>query len=817
MPPLASVTKTPEISFNDFKNEVLNDYRIARISRECSLLGRREVLTGKAKFGIFGGGKEVPQLAMAKAFKNGDFRSGYYRDQTFMMSIGKLNAQQFFAGLYAHTDIKIEPMSAGRQMGGHFATHSIHEDGSWKNLTTQKNSSADISPTAAQMPRLVGLAQASKLYRNVKELQNKTNFSVNGNEVAWGTIGNASTSEGIFFESINAAGVLEVPMVMSIWDDEYGISVHAKHQTTKENISEILKGFQKEKDTNGYEIFVVNGWDYVQLIDVYSRASKIAREQHVPVLIHVKELTQPQGHSTSGSHERYKDIKRLKWEKEFDCIEKMREWVLNFELEDKNGRTLKFISNEEELITLEKNIKKEVSAAKRDAWTAFINEIKLEVVTAANILDKIAKKSSNSNFINKLKNDLTSIVEPVRKDILSCSRKALRHIKDENFIEKTELQEFIKSAIKDAAYKYSSHLTSETKEASINISETKPTYNSEVSNVDARIVMRDNFDAILKKYSEVVIFGEDAGHIGDVNQGLEGLQEKYGIERVSDTGIREATIIGQGIGLAMRGLRPIAEIQYLDYLLYALQIMSDDLATLRYRTFGKQKAPLIIRTRGHRLEGIWHSGSPMGGIIHNIRGIHVLVPRNMTKAAGFYNTLLKGDDPALVIECLNGYRLKEQLPTNFGEFTTPIGVVETIKKGKDITVVSYGSTLRIIEEAARELMQVGIDIEIIDIQSLLPFDINHDTVKSVAKTNRLLVVDEDVPGGASAYLLQEIIENQDGYQHLDSKPATLTAKAHRPAYGSDGDYFSKPSAEDIFEKVYGMMHEAYPAKFKSLY
>ena len=817
MPPLASVTKTPEISFNDFKNEVLNDYRIARISRECSLLGRREVLTGKAKFGIFGGGKEVPQLAMAKAFKNGDFRSGYYRDQTFMMSIGKLNAQQFFAGLYAHTDIKIEPMSAGRQMGGHFATHSIHEDGSWKNLTTQKNSSADISPTAAQMPRLVGLAQASKLYRNVKELQNKTNFSVNGNEVAWGTIGNASTSEGIFFESINAAGVLEVPMVMSIWDDEYGISVHAKHQTTKENISEILKGFQKEKDTNGYEIFVVNGWDYVQLIDVYSRASKIAREQHVPVLIHVKELTQPQGHSTSGSHERYKDIKRLKWEKEFDCIEKMREWVLNFELEDKNGRTLKFISNEEELITLEKNIKKEVSAAKRDAWTAFINEIKLEVVTAANILDKIAKKSSNSNFINKLKNDLTSIVEPVRKDILSCSRKALRHIKDETFIEKTELQEFIKSAIKDAAYKYSSHLTSETKEASINISETKPTYNSEVSNVDARIVMRDNFDAILKKYSEVVIFGEDAGHIGDVNQGLEGLQEKYGIERVSDTGIREATIIGQGIGLAMRGLRPIAEIQYLDYLLYALQIMSDDLATLRYRTFGKQKAPLIIRTRGHRLEGIWHSGSPMGGIIHNIRGIHVLVPRNMTKAAGFYNTLLKGDDPALVIECLNGYRLKEQLPTNFGEFTTPIGVVETVKKGKDMTVVSYGSTLRIVEEAARELMQVGIDIEIIDIQSLLPFDINHDTVKSVAKTNRLLVVDEDVPGGASAYLLQEIIENQDGYQYLDSKPATLTAKAHRPAYGSDGDYFSKPSAEDIFEKVYGMMHEAYPAKFKSLY
>tara|TARA_B110000003_G_scaffold113243_1_gene115829 strand:+ start:14642 stop:17095 length:2454 start_codon:yes stop_codon:yes gene_type:complete len=810
-------TKTPKISFNDFRKEVLNDYKIARISRQCSILGRREVLTGKAKFGIFGGGKEVPQLAMAKAFKNGDFRSGYYRDQTFMMAIGELDAQQFFAGLYAHTDIDIEPMSAGRQMGGHFATHSIHKDGSWKNLTKQKNSSSDISPTAAQMPRLVGLAQASKLYRNVKELKNIPNFSHEGNEVAWGTIGNASTSEGIFFESINAAGVLEVPLVMSIWDDEYGISVHAKHQTTKENISEILKGFQKEKDTNGYEIFVVNGWDYVKLIDVYSKASKIARDHHVPVLIHVKELTQPQGHSTSGSHERYKDINRLKWEKEFDCIEKMREWILNFELEDGNGDILKFVINEEELITLEKNVKKEVSNAKRDAWNIFIDEIKLEVTSAANILEKIVKKSSNGNFITKLKNDLTNIVEPVRKDILSCTRKVLRYIKDETFIEKIELQEFIKTAIEDAAYKYSSHLTSESKDASVNISEVKPLYNLKEINVDARIVMRDNFDAILKKYPEVIVFGEDAGHIGDVNQGLEGLQEKYGIERVSDTGIREATIIGQGIGLAMRGLRPIAEIQYLDYLLYALQIMSDDLATLRYRTFGKQIAPLIIRTRGHRLEGIWHSGSPMGGIINNIRGIHVLVPRNMTKAAGFYNTLLLGDDPALVIECLNGYRLKEKLPTNLGEFTTPIGVVEIIRPGNDMTVISYGSTLRIVDQAAKELSQVGINIEVIDAQSLLPFDLNHETVKSVAKTNRLLVVDEDVPGGASAYLLQEIIENQNGYQYLDSKPATLSAKAHRPAYGSDGDYFSKPSTEDVFEKVYEMMHEVYPERFKSLY
>jgi pyruvate/2-oxoglutarate/acetoin dehydrogenase E1 component/TPP-dependent pyruvate/acetoin dehydrogenase alpha subunit len=813
----ATKSNTKNLSFIDFKNEVLNDYKVARISRECSLLGRREVLTGKAKFGIFGDGKEVPQLAMAKAFKNGDFRSGYYRDQTFMMSIGELNAQQFFAGLYAHTDIHIEPMSAGRQMGGHFSTHSIDDNGDWKNLTLQKNSSSDISPTAAQMPRLVGLAQASKAYRNIEALNKKSHFSVNGNEVAWGTIGNASTSEGIFFESINAAGVLEVPMVMSVWDDEYGISVHAKHQTTKESISEILKGFQKEEGTNGYEIFVVNGWDYVQLIDVYANASRIARENHTPVLIHVKELTQPQGHSTSGSHERYKNIERLKWEKEFDCIEKMREWILNFELEDGNGNILKFVDDNQELIALEKEAKKEVAAAKRTAWNAFINEIKQEVTTAVKLLEKVAVKSSNGTFITKIKNDLESIVEPIRKDLLTASRKALRFLKDESFSEKNELQEFIKKSISEASYKYSSHLTSETTKATVNISERLVNYDSEKKIVDGRIIMRENFDAILNNYPEVLIFGEDAGKIGDVNQGLEGLQQKHGTQRVSDTGIREATIIGQGIGLAMRGLRPIAEIQYLDYLLYGLQIMSDDLATLRYRTFGKQKAPLIIRTRGHRLEGIWHSGSPMGGIINNIRGIHVLVPRNMTKAAGFYNTLLQGDDPALVIECLNGYRLKEELPSNFGEFTTPIGVVENIRQGKDITVVSYGSTLRIVQEVAKELMQIGIDIEIIDAQSLLPFDINHDTLKSVAKTNRLLIVDEDVPGGASAYLLQQIIEEQDGYQYLDSKPATLTSKAHRPAYGSDGDYFSKPSAEDIFEKIYEMMHEADPNKYKSLY
>ena len=805
------------LSFEDFKTEVLNDYKVAKVSRECSLLGRREVLTGKAKFGIFGDGKEVPQLAMAKSFKVGDFRSGYYRDQTFMMAIGELTAQQFFAALYAHTDINADPMSAGRQMGGHFATHSLHEDGTWKDLTKQYNSSSDISPTAAQMPRLLGLAQASKIYRTEKSVQHASKFSKNGNEIAWGTIGNASTSEGVFFETINAAGVLQVPILMSVWDDEYGISVHAKHQTTKESISEILKGFQRENDQEGYEIFVVNGWDYVQLIDIYNKAAKITREEHVPVLIHVKELTQPQGHSTSGSHERYKSKERLNWEKEHDCITKMRNWILDFELETESGEILRFVDSEEEIIILEKEIKKEVINAKRNAWNAFINEIKSERTMACQLLDKVAAKSKNSSFILKQKNDLIAILEPCRKDVLSTARKSLRYIKDETFAEKILLQNFIKNSLKDAGEKFSSHLHSESDFKATNVLEKKPIYTKNKTLVDARIVMRDNFDAILKKYPEVVIFGEDAGLIGDVNQGLEGLQEKYGKIRVSDTGIREATIIGQGIGLAMRGLRPIAEIQYLDYLLYALQIMSDDLATLQYRTFGKQKAPLIIRTRGHRLEGIWHAGSPMGGIINNVRGIHVLVPRNMTKAAGFYNTLLEGDEPALVIECLNGYRLKEELPINLGEYKTPIGQVETIKNGTDLTVISYGSTLRIVEEVALELQQVAINIEIIDAQSLLPFDLNHECAESLSKTNKLLVIDEDIPGGASAYILQEILENQNGYNYLDSKPATLTAKPHRTAYGTDGDYFSKPSAEDIFEKIYEIMHEENPNKYKSLY
>ena len=792
-----------ELTFEDFKVEVLNDYKIAVTSRECSLLGRREVLTGKAKFGIFGDGKEVPQLAMAKAFKNGDFRSGYYRDQTFMMAIGEITIEQFFAGLFGHTDIDFDPMSAGRQMGGHFATHSLNEDGSWKNLTEQKNSSADISPTAGQMPRLLGLAQASKIYRNVEGIDT-TKFSVNGNEIAWGTIGNASTSEGLFFETINAAGVLQVPIVMSVWDDEYGISVHAKYQTTKESISEILSGFQRNKEVKGYEILTVKGWDYPELISTYETAAKIAREEHVPVLIHVTQLTQPQGHSTSGSHERYKNKERLHWEVDFDCIKQMKGWMIS------NG-----IATAEELTEIEVTAKKAVVEGKRAAWDAFINPIKKDKTDLVELIEKISVSCANKVFIQKYASDLSTIKEPLRKDVIGTARKVLRMITKENC--KSELSEWITAYFERVQPKFSSHLHSESNKNVFSVKEVLPTYDENIADVDARIILRDNFDAIFSKYPEALIFGEDAGNIGDVNQGLEGMQEKYGLLRVADVGIREASILGQGIGMAMRGLRPIAEIQYLDYLLYAIQIMSDDLATLQYRTHGKQKAPLIIRTRGHRLEGIWHSGSPMGMIINALRGIHVLVPRNMTKAAGFYNTLLQTDEPALVIECLNGYRLKEKMPTNFGEFKTPIGVVETIKEGTTMTLVSYGSTLRLVEQAAKELMEIGIDCEIIDIQSLLPFDINHDISKSLKKTNRLLVIDEDVPGGASAYIMQQILEIQNGYDYLDSKPQTLTSKPHRPAYGTDGDYFSKPSVEDIYEKIYAMMNEVNPTQYPSLY
>lgn len=798
---MQSETQTEHsISFDEFKSQVLKDYRVAVTSRECSLLGRREVLTGKAKFGIFGDGKEVPQLAMAKSFKNGDFRSGYYRDQTFMMAIGELSPAQFFAGLYADTNMENEPMSAGRQMGGHFMTFSLDENGEWKNLMEQKNSSADISPTAGQMPRLLGLAQASKVYRNVKGISSEK-FSNHGNEIAWGTIGNASTSEGHFWETVNAAGVLQVPMVLSIWDDEYGISVHAKHQTTKENISEILKGFQRNEEEKGYEIMVVNGWDYPALVETYERASEISRNEHCPVIIHVVELTQPQGHSTSGSHERYKSEERLHWEKEHDCNVKFRKWIIENDF-----------AKADELDKLEKDIKKEVRGAKQKAWSNYLQPTIQHQKELVKILEEIAGASPNANFINSIKKEISGNREPLKKDIASAARRTLRYIIGENNPAKEKLVNWIDNFAAQADTEYNSNLY---KEEEIN-TETLPSYDENAQEVDARIVLRDNFDHIFANRPETLIFGEDSGEIGDVNQGLEGLQKKYGKFRVADTGIREATILGQGIGMAMRGLRPIAEIQYLDYVMYCLQGMSDDLATLHYRTNGKQKAPLIVRTRGHRLEGIWHSGSQMGGLLNLLRGMYVLVPRNMTKAAGFYNQLLDLDTPALIIECLNGYRLKEKLPTNLGEFKTPIGVVETLKEGKDITLVSYGSTLRIVEQVANELAEVDIDAEVIDIQSLLPFDTAQDIVKSIEKTNRLLVIDEDVPGGASAYIMQQILETQDAYRFLDSKPQTLTAKHHRPAYGSDGDYFSKPSPEDIFEKIYAIMHESDPAKYPKL-
>ena len=795
---------TENITFEEFKNEVIEDYKIAVTSRECSLLGRREVLTGKAKFGIFGGGKELPQIAWAKSFKKGDFRSGYYRDQTFMMAIGKLSIEQFFAGLYAHTDINHDPMSAGRQMGGHFLTHSLDENFNWKDLTKQKNSSSDISPTAAQMPRLLGLAQASKIFKNIENFDS-SNFSNNGNEVAWGTIGNASTSEGIFFETVNAAGVLQVPMVISIWDDEYGISVHAKYQTTKENISKILKGFQRDEIDKGYEILNVKGWDYVDLINCYEKAGRIARNEHVPVIIHVEELTQPQGHSTSGSHERYKDSERLLWEKNNDCNIKFRNWIISND-----------ISNEDELFEIEKDIKAKVKLAKIKAWNDFLNPIKKSANELNSILKNVTQFSSNKTFVQKEIKKLESLKEPIKKDVLSIARNCLKYLIYDNNSAKNDLIKWINNYSKIEQLKFSSLLYSKSHNSPTKIKPIDPIYDESSEFVDGRIIIRDNFDMIFKNYPESLIFGQDSGAIGDVNQGLEGLQDKYGSERVADAGIREATIIGQGIGMAMRGLRPIAEIQYLDYLMYALQIISDDLATLHYRTFGKQKAPLIIRTRGHRLEGIWHSGSQMGGILNLIRGIFVLVPRNMTKAAGFYNTLIEADQPALVVECLNGYRLKEKKPNNIGSFKTAVGVVDIIKLGTDITIVSYGSTLRLVEQAARELLEVGINAEVIDVQSLIPFDINNDIAKSLNKTNRILIVDEDVPGGASAYILSKILNQDNAYENLDSAPSLLTAKDHRPAYGSDGDYFSKPSINDIFEKTYSILHESDPKKYPKL-
>ncbi len=811
------MTTQQKLSFEDFKKEVLADYKQTVVSRECSLLGRKEVLMGRGGFGIFGSGKELPQIAMAKAFKNGDFRSGYYRDQTFMMAIDALTPQELFANLYGDTDIKNAPESGGRQMNNHFATHSLNEDGTWKNLMEQKNSSSDISCTAGQMPRLLGLAQASKIYRHVEGLEGFTNFTNGGNEVAWGTIGNASTSEGHFWETINAAGVLQVPMVMSVWDDEYGISVHARHQTTKENISEILKGFQRDENSKGFEIFTVKGYDYPALVAVFEKAGKIAREEHVPVLIHVTDLAQPIGHSTSGSQERYKSKERLEFEKTIDCNTKMRRWLLDYNITDNEGNNYKFVQDESELVAIEKEALNEVKLAKREAWKNFKAPITASKKEIISILKEVAQASQNGAFVTKYITDLENDQDIHVKPNLVYARKVLRLIRGEQFPAKTKLLAWIENYTQLYKTRYGSHLYSQTERAAVNIKEIKPTYATDAEKVDARTILRDNFNEIFTNHPEALIFGEDTGYIGDVNQGLEGMQTKFGEMRIADTGIRETTIIGQGIGMAMRGLRPIAEIQYLDYLLYALQTVSDDLATLHYRTAGRQKAPLIIRTRGHRLEGIWHSGSPMSGINSFLKGVCILLPRNMTKAAGFFNTMLESDDPALIIENLNGYRLKEKKPNNFGDFRTPIGVVETLTEGTDITLVSYGSTLKLVQEAAAELLQFDISCEVIDIQSLMPFDINHDIVKSVKKTNRLMVIDEDVPGGASSYILNEVLSIQNAYQYLDSKPIALCSEDHRPAYGTDGDYFTNRSPEDIFEAVYEVMHEANPSKYLSLY
>lgn len=793
---------TSTISEQDFREQLLADYRLVCLSREASLLGRKEVLTGKAKFGIFGDGKELAQVALAKSFRHGDWRSGYYRDQTIMFALELLNIQEYFAGLYAHTDEVAEPMSAGRQMNGHFGTQSLDADGNWKDLTQQYNVSADISPTAGQMPRLLGLAQASKLYRENKDLHQFKQFSNNGDEIAFGTIGDASTSEGLFWETINAACVLEVPLLMSVWDDGYGISVPKKFQTTKENISEALSGFALGDEGNGLKIFKVKAWDYPSLIATYEEAAQFARTYHKPVLVHVEEVTQPQGHSTSGSHERYKSPERLEWAKEYDCNNQFRKFIL-----------LEGAASEEELESIEAEVKKEVRAAQKAAWKAYRDDIDAEKAEAVGLLEALSS-SSNNLEVAELHSSLKSAMDPLRKDILSPLRKALWSTRGTNSPERDAIKNWLKAAELANHDRYSSHLYSESDLSPLNVPELPADETDEA--VDGRLVLRDNFDALFTKYPELLTFGEDTGKIGGVNQTMEGMQEKFGELRVGDTGIREATILGQGIGLAMRGLRPIAEIQYLDYLYYALQIMRDDLATVRYRTKGKQKAPLIVRTRGHRLEGIWHSGSPMAAILNSVRGMHVCVPRNMVQAAGMYNTLLQGDDPALVVECLNGYRSKENKPANLGEFTVPLGEAEVVKSGTDLTIVSYGSTFNICVKAAEELEKLGVSAELVDVRTLLPFDLTHVVGSSIAKTSRVLFVDEDVPGGTTAYMMERVMEEQGSFFKLDSAPVTLSAKAHLPAYGSDGDYISKPGLEDIVEAAYGIMSESDPHKFPTL-
>jgi pyruvate/2-oxoglutarate/acetoin dehydrogenase E1 component/TPP-dependent pyruvate/acetoin dehydrogenase alpha subunit len=790
-----------KISFEEFRAEVLNDYRIACESREASLLGRREVLTGKAKFGIFGDGKEIAQIAMAKVFKPGDWRSGYYRDQTFMMASGLLTVKQFFAQLYADPNLETEPMTGGRQMNGHFATRWLDHHGNRIPVSDKKNSSCDISPTGGQMPRLLGLALASKQFRNTKELKDFKELSVNGNEVAFGTIGDASTSEGHFWETLNAAAVMQVPLAMSVWDDGYGISVSKEHQTTKGSISEALKGFQKDENGPGILIFKAKAWNYPELVETYQKGVAVCRMEHIPVLFHIEECTQPQGHSTSGSHERYKSKERLDWENEFDCIARMKTWAI-----------ANSVVTAEEMEEVEKEAKASVKQAKKDAWDEFIGSIETEAKNLCDIIGKLAGESKFTRELDDLKNKLLSGKEKSRKEVMETARRASWLVREENGAAREELRNWLQNQNQINHDRYNSHLWAETKHSALRVKEIKPTYETD-EYVDGRIIIRDNYEKILGSNPLVSVFGEDVGGIGGVNQTLEGLQKKFGETRVFDTGIREATIVGQALGMAMRGLRPIAEIQYLDYLLYGIQTLSDDAATLRYRTKNGQSAPLIISTRGHRLEGIWHSGSPLGMVINALRGMYVCVPRDMTRAAGFYNTLLRSDDPAIVIEPLNGYRMKEKYPSNVGEFTLALGVPEILQEGRDITVVSYGSTLRIVSEAAKKLEELGISCEVIDVQTLLPFDLHGKIAESLAKTNRLAIVDEDVEGGATGFILQQILEKQKGFSLLDQAPVTISAKDHRPAYGSDGDYFSKPSLEDIVEKLYGMMHEANPARF----
>lgn len=788
------------------REQLLQEYRIAQESRQASLMGRKEVFMGKAKFGIFGDGKELAQLVMARHFRDGDFRSGYYRDQTFMFAIGQSKIREYFAQLYAHTDVNLEPASAGRLMNGHFATRSLNEDGSWKDLASMKNSAADISPTAGQMPKLLGLAYASKLYRQNQGLKDFSQFSNNGNEVAWGTIGNASTSEGMFFETINAAGVLQVPMVISIWDDGYGISVPNEYHTTKGSISEVLRGLQRNDDQKGFEIFVVKGWDIEALERAYDNASRIAREEHVPVIVHVIEMTQPQGHSTSGSHERYKSKERLDWEKDYDCLLRFREYLLGHHL-----------ATQEELDRIEVEAKQLVKAEKEMAWKAFSTEIKAELVEAVELIRAAATDSVQKPILDQMADELSKTLNPIRKDVISTVRRALWALRIESIPGKAGLKSWLDRQTLLNEDRYSSHLHSESEWRVENIQELAPEYSELSPMVDGREILQACFDHLLATDPRFLAFGEDVGKIGDVNQAFAGLQAKYGEARVTDTSIRECSIIGQVIGTALRGLRPMAEIQYLDYIHYALMTLADDLASLQYRTKGGQKAPVIVRTRGHRLEGVWHAGSPIGMLLSSLRGMVICVPRNMTQAAGMYNTLMQADEPALVIECLNGYRMKEKMPSNVGQFRVALGKPEVLKEGRDITIVTYGSMCKIVMDAAMELATMGIEIEVIDVQTLLPFDVDHSIIKSIKKTSRVIFADEDVPGGASAYMMQKVLEEQQAYFQLDSAPVTIAAKAHRPAYSSDGDYFSKPSVEDVVEIAYQMMHENDPAKYPGIW